>query len=49
MEIHTEKLLHRLAFVAHLCKGSKENENHAVVVGKNSSVANFLWEKGVRL
>lgn len=34
MEIHTEKLLHRLLFVSCLCKGSKEPVNRGVVGGK---------------
>lgn len=34
MEIHTEKLLHRLFFVFCLCKGSEEPVNRGVLGGK---------------
>lgn len=34
MAIHTEKLLRRPAFVARLCRGSKETLNNVVVAGK---------------
>lgn len=42
MEIHTEKLLHRLFLVSCLCKGSKEPVNRGVVGwGKDSCVAHL--------